>query len=121
MVCVFARQTSEPLTSLVKKIDAEIAKNGALKSFVVVLTDDGDKTAEELKKMAADAKVKSVPLTLVESPAGPPRYKIAEDADVTVMLWSGTKVKANHAFAKGQFTEKDVDKVVADLPKILDN
>jgi hypothetical protein len=121
VVCVFARTTSEPLTSLVKQIDSQIAKNAALKSFVVVLTDDGDKTADTLKKLAAEAKVKNVPLTLVESPAGPPAYKIAEDADVTVLMWKGSSVKVNHAFAKGQLTEKDVSTIVADLPKILND
>lgn len=119
MVCVFARTTSEPLTSLVKKIDAEIAKKPSLKSFVVVLTDDADKTADTLKAMAQECGLKHIPLTLMESPAGPPAYKIAENADVTVMLWKGTNVKVNHAFAQGQFTEKDAQAIMNDLPKIL--
>lgn len=120
MVCVFARETSEPLASLVKSIDAEIAKHRELKSFVVVLTDDGDKTASTLKTMAADCRLKHVPLTLVESPSGPSSYKIAEDADVTVMFWKGTEVKVNHAYKKGGLTEADVRAIVAELPKILD-
>jgi hypothetical protein len=119
VVCVFARETSEPLTSLVKSIDAEIANNNNLKSFLVVLTDDGDKTAGTLKKMAADCRLKHVPLTLVESPSGPPSYKIAEDADVTVMMWKGTEVKVNHAYKKGGLTEADVKSLVSELPKIL--
>lgn len=119
MVCVFARTTSEPLASLVKSIDGEIAKHKELKSFVVVLTDDGDKTASTLKKMAADCRLQHVPLTLVESPSGPPSYKIAEDADVTVMLWTRTEVKVNHTFKKGALTEADVRSIVAELPKIL--
>ena len=77
MVCVFARETSERLTSLVKKIDSQIDQKAGLKSFVVVLTDDADKTAKTLKTMAEKAKIKNVPLTLVESPSGPPAYKIA--------------------------------------------
>jgi hypothetical protein len=28
-------------------------------------------------------------------------------------------VKANHAFKKGELTEKGIDKILADLPKIL--
>jgi len=103
---------------LVKQIDASIAKNPKLKSFVVVLTDDADKTADKLKEMAKDCRLKSVPLTVVESPAGPPAYKIAEDADVTVLMWSGHKVKANHAF-KGELADKDVKAVVDDIPKLL--
>jgi len=107
------------LTSLVKQIDSRIAKNDKLKSFVVVLTDDADKTADTLKKMAADCRLKSVPLTLVESPAGPPDYKIAEDADVTVMMWNKHEVKVNHAYKKGKLTAADVKTIVSELPKIL--
>ena len=121
MVCIFARETTGPLTSLVKQIDAEIVKNPQLKSFVVVLTDDGDQTAEKLKAMAKECGIKKVPLTVVESPSGPPAYKIARDADVTVMLWHRTEVKANHVFTKGGMTEDDVKAIVADLPKILND
>ena len=120
MVCVFARQTSEPLASLVKSIDAEIAKHSNLKSFVVVLTDDADKTAESLKTMASDCRLKKVPLTLVESPSGPPSYKIAKDAEVTVMMWRGTEVKVNHTYSKGGMTEADVKTIISELPKILE-
>ena len=121
MVCVFARQTSEPLASLVKQIDAEIAKNSQLKSFVVFLTDDADETASKLKEMAEECGLKNVPLTVVENPAGPPHYKIAQDADVTVMMWRGTQVKANHAYPKGGLTESEVKSIMADLPKILND
>ena len=118
---MFARETTPALASLVKKVDAEIAKNDALKSFVVVLTDDADKTSTTLTSMAKDCRLKNVPLTLVESPAGPPAYKIAEDADVTVMMWKGTKVQVNHAYKKGGLTEAEVKTIVADIPKILND
>jgi hypothetical protein len=121
VVCVFARETTGPLTSLVKSIDAEIAKNSQLKSFVVVLTDDADSTASKLKELAKECGIKNIPLTVVESPAGPPHYKIAKEADVTVMLWRGTKVKVNHAFAKGGLTEADVKTIVTELPTILND
>ena len=114
-----ARQTTGPLTSLVKSLDAEIAKHKALKSFLVVLTDDSEKTAATLKAMAADANIKNVPLTLVAEPGGPPDYEIAKDADVTVMMWARHTVKVNHAYKKGELTEAEVAKIVADLPKIL--
>jgi hypothetical protein len=119
VVCIIARQTSGPLTSLVKSIDAEIAKNQALKSFVVLLTDDADKTATTLKEMAADCRLKSIPLTLVADTGGPPAYAIAKDADVTVMMWTGHSVKVNHAYKKGGLDEAEVKKIVAGLPKIL--
>ncbi|HEV3165831.1 MAG TPA: hypothetical protein VGZ22_17515 [Isosphaeraceae bacterium] len=118
MVCVFARKTSEPLTSLVKQIDEKIGENGQLKSFVVVLTSKGDKTADDLKKLAKDASIKHVPLTMLQDPAGPPDYELAKDADITVLMWKGHKVKVNRAY-KGELTDQEVRTIVADIPKVL--
>ena len=58
--------------------------------------------------MAADA-VKS----------GPEAYKIAKDAEVTVILYSKNECKGNYAFKKGEMTESDVEKIVADVTKIV--
>ena len=119
MVCVFARQTSEPLTSLVKQLDEKIGENGKLKSFVVLLTPRDDKTsADTLRELAKSAGIKNVPLTLLQDPVGPPDYEIAKDADITVLMWSGTRVKVNYAF-KGKLTDDQVKTVVADVSKIL--
>src|SRR3954471_15809270 len=93
VVCVFARKTSEPLASLVKKIDEKIGENNKLKAFVVILTERTDKTtAAELKKLAQNAGIKNVPLTLHQDPGGPADYEIARDADVTVLMWKGIQV-----------------------------
>ena len=119
MVCVFARKTSEPLASLVKKIDEKIGENGKLKSFVVMMTKEGEKTGEALKKLAADASVKHVPLTMIGEKDGPPDYEISSDADVTVLMWKQHKVKVNHAF-KGELSDKDIETVVSSIPKVLE-
>jgi hypothetical protein len=107
------------LTSLVKQIDERIAKDHKLKAFVVVLTDDHAKTSAKLKALATEAKIKDVPLTLIEGAKGPADYQIAKDADVTVMMWKGGKVKINRAFAKGRMTEDEVKTIVSDIPKLL--
>jgi len=120
VVCVFARKTSEPLTSLVKQIDQKIGENGKLKSFVVIVPKKGEYPADELRKLANEASIKHVPLTIGESPDGPPDYEIAKKADVTVLMWTGHKVKVNHAY-KGELTDKDVRTVVADIPKVLND
>ena len=118
MVCVFARKTSEPLASLVKQIDSKIGENNELKSFVVILTREGDKAAEDLRKLAADAGVKHVPLTVHRDPAEVPDYELSKDADVTVVMWSGHKVKAARGF-KGDLTEENIRAIMADVPKVL--
>jgi hypothetical protein len=118
VVCVFARKTSEPLASLVKQIDQKIGENGKLKSFVVITPEKGTRPAEDLKKLASDASIQHVPLTIGESPNGPPDYELSKDADVTVLMWHRHKVKVNHAY-KGELTDKDVSTVVDDIPKVL--
>ena len=119
MVCVIARETEGPLTSLVKQVDEKIAKDNALKAFVVVLTDDAKKTAGTLKDLAKTGGIKSVPLTLIDDVKGPADYQIAKDADVTVMMWKGGKVVVNHAYRKGKMTEADVKTILSEIPKIL--
>ena len=118
MVCVFARKTSEPLASLVKQIDKKIGENSALKSFVVIVPKKGDKPANDLKKLAKDASIKHVPLTIGESPDGPPDYELAKDADITVLMWNRHTVKVNHAY-KGVLTGDNIRDIVTDIRKVL--
>jgi hypothetical protein len=118
VVCVFARKTSEPLASLVKQIDSKIGENRKLKSFVVITPKKGDNPSDDLKTLAKTAGIRNVPLTIGESPDGPPDYEVARDADVTVLMWSGRTVKVNHAF-KGELTEENIRTIVADIPKVL--
>ena len=122
MVTVFAREITDNLASLVRKIDEQVGehKDEQLSSFIVLLTDDPDAAETKLKELAEKHKIDDVPLTVFDGEAGPPSYKISKDADVTVLLWRGTEVKVNHAFAKGELDEKAVDKIVADVPKILE-
>jgi hypothetical protein len=116
---VFARQTSGPLTSLVKKLDEATVKNQDRKlgSFLVFLSDDSG-TAEKLIALAAKEKIEQTLLALGE-PAGPDGYDVAAEADVTVVLYVGRLVKANYAFKKGKMTNDDVTRIVGDLSKIL--
>ncbi len=118
MVCVFARKTSEPLASLVKQIDAQIGENNKLKSFVVLTPKKGEHPAEALVKLAKDAGIQHVPLTIGESPDGPPDYELARDADVTVLMWKHHQVKFNRAF-KGELNDQDIHAIMEDVPKLL--
>src|SRR5262245_45811094 len=118
---IFAREVNDPLASLVKKLDAEVAKQGQKKmaAFVVLLTED-DAAETKLKEMAEKNGIKNVSLAL-DKPAGPYKKDAAvnPEADVTAVLYVAHSVKANHAFKKGEFSEAGVEQVVADLPKIL--
>jgi hypothetical protein len=116
---IFAREVSDGLTSLVKKIDEATAKNRDCRmgSFVVFCSDD-EGLEKKLKELADKQKLKHTILT-IDNPAGPRGYKVSRDADVTVVLYTRQTVKANYAFKKGELKDADVDKVVADVKKIL--
>ena len=101
---VFAREITAPLTSLVKKVDEATTKNSGCQmgSFVVMLSDDQEATAKQLKELAKKEDLKKVALT-VTNQNGPEAYRINKDADVTVLLYVGKVVKANFAYRKGEF------------------
>jgi hypothetical protein len=116
---IFARETSPALTDLCKQLDSACAKNSGCKmgSFVVFLS-DSEALPNQLKKMATDAGLRKVVLS-IDNPAGPRGYNVARDADVTVVLYTDRQVKANHAFKKGELNSAAVGRIVGDLKKIL--
>src|SRR5271165_6774065 len=94
---VFAREISEPLTSLVKKIDAatESNKDKRMRSAVVFLSDQ-ENADKKLKEWANKEGIKTT-IIAVDNVTGPPGYHIAKDADVTLVLYTKRRVVANFA------------------------
>ncbi|HUE71907.1 MAG TPA: hypothetical protein VMP01_13560 [Pirellulaceae bacterium] len=116
---IFARELTDPLLKLIARIDEAAAghRDQQMGSFVVFLSED-----EKLKgKLEAAAKKHSLKHTIlaIDAPAGPDGFKIAQEADVTVVLYERHKVQANHALTKGELTDKAIEAVLADVPKIL--
>jgi hypothetical protein len=120
VVAIFARNADDAaLQKLIAAVEESTAKNSkaALNSFVVFCSDN-DKLEGKLKTLAEKAKLKNVVLA-IESAEGPEKYGISKDADVTVLLYKERVVVANHTFGKGKLTEKDVEKVNADIAKLV--
>ncbi len=122
VVTVFARELTDEVKDLVKKIDAQVGKNKEKKmaAFVCVLTDDPDEVEPQLEAFAKEAKLANTPLTIIEGVAGPEEYKLSKDAEVTVMMWVESEVKVNHAFGKGKLDKKAVESLTKDTKKILE-
>lgn len=116
---IFAREVSAPLANLIERIDAATGKNTDCKmgSFVVFLSDD-QALEKDLKKLADQKALKHTVLS-IDNPAGPQNYNVSKDADITVVLYKERKVKANHAFKKGELKRADIEKVLGDVTKIL--
>lgn len=116
---LFARDLNEPLLDLLSKLDQASAKHRdqELGSFVVFLSTD-DTLREKLAAVVKQRQIKHLIFSIFDPP-GPEGFKVAPDANLTVVLYREHEIKANHAFRPGEFTAAASDKILADLPKIL--
>jgi hypothetical protein len=104
---------------LVKKIDeATVANKSARMGSYIVFCSDEEGLATKLKDLVKKEDIKKTVLT-IDNPAGPSRWNIAKNADVTVILYTNRTVKANYAFKKGDLKTADIDAIIADVAKIL--
>lgn len=117
---VFSRTPGDAMTQkLIKALDAATIKNAKAEmgSYVVYLTGD-EKQEAAIKEIAKKHDLKQIILS-IDDAQGPAKYEISKDADVTVLLYTDRVVKANHTFAKGKISDKDIEAVVADVTKIV--
>ena len=122
MVMVFARTPGEPVAKLAQGLDSAVAKNSdkQLKAFVNLLGSDREQMEAAAKELGTKNKLANVPVVVpVEFENGPDNYGINPKADVTVIVAKGGKVTANHAFAKGELNEKSIEKILAEVPKLV--
>jgi hypothetical protein len=120
---IFARKSDAALASLVKQLDTLVAEHAdeKLSAFVNLLGEDREALEADAKKFAAKHKIANIPVVVpVEFENGPDNFGISPKADLTVMLYKGLKVQANHVYGLGQFKPKDVSDVLADVPKLLE-
>jgi len=117
---VFAREATPQVATLLKKLDEATAKNdkASMGSFAVFCSDK-EGLDKALKEMATKQNLKKLILS-IDNPAGPSEYKIAKEAEVTVLLYNDFTVRANHAFkASSDLSDKAIATVVADVAKIV--
>ena len=80
----------------------------------------GEKTVglDDLGRWATQAGLKSIPVGVFDDPVGPPSYKLAGDADVTIVVFENRKVLANFAFRKGELDAAGIKKVADELARL---
>jgi len=116
---VFAREATPEIAKLLKQLDVVTVKNEkANMGSYAVFCSDKEGLDKQLEKLASDQKLSQLILS-IDNPAGPEKYKIARDADVTVVLYTNFEVRANHSFRKGQLNDTAIAKIVADVAKIV--
>ena len=121
-VIVFARHTSAEVGELVAALDKAVGepKNAPLRGWVTFLGDDQAKLDPQVVQWGQKHAIKAMPLGVFEDLDGPPSYKLAKDAEVTVLLFVKQKVVANFAFRAGEISAKARTGVVQAVPKLLE-
>jgi hypothetical protein len=118
-IIVFARSVSDPLGRLLAACDDAVARRpkDAMRAWMTVL---GEKTIglDELGKWAKQKGLKSVPVGVFDDAAGPPSYKLARDADVTVLLFVNRKVVVNAAFRPGELDDGAVKRLADEMARL---
>jgi hypothetical protein len=113
---IFAREITEPLVSLLKKIDIANASNKKMGSFAVFLTDD-DNAMARLTKLAEEGGINTCVLS-IDNPSGPSAYRLSKEAEVTVILYEKHKVQANFALRKGELDGVAIERVMNELNRL---
>jgi hypothetical protein len=121
-VIVFARTLSEPLGKLAHELDKALThcKAAKLRPWVTFLSDDQTSLDPLVVKWGQRHATGNVPLAVFEDLGGPPSYRLARDADVTILLSVRQRVVANFAFRPGELTEARIAEVLRALPQITD-
>src|SRR5262249_19193203 len=122
---IFVRETSDPLTSLVKKIDKQVdamtAKPPRAMGVYVLFDSKADGLDKQLRGIAEKEGLKRVSLCI----GAPPKdYAVAPEAEVTVVIYNPARrpdqhVKANFALRKGELDEKKTDAIVKAVSDVL--
>jgi hypothetical protein len=117
-VMIFAKEMSEPLTGLMKKLDdMNVAFKKADLGTCAVFCDKGTRLRADLKTLADKKGFKEITLATMDQP--PKAYAINNDADVTVIVYIGAAVKANHTFRKGELDAKAIEAITSDVEKMM--
>lgn len=119
-VIILARSTSEPLGELTKQLDRHLSKAQAskLRGWVTFVGMKQPAKEPEVVQWSKKQGLRSLPVGIFESPAGPPSYKLHADADVTVLLVKESKVVHNYAFPSKGLTAADVKKMMEQIKKL---
>ena len=99
--------------------DMAFHKKAGLRGWVTFLSNDQLGLDPKVVQWGQKHAIRSLPLGVFEDVGGPPSYRLARDADVTVLLFVKQKVVANFAFRAGELGDEKTAEVMKALPRIV--
>jgi hypothetical protein len=122
-VIVFARTLSEPLGKLAHQLSGALNqyKKTELRAWITFLSDDQTSLDPKVVRWGQKHATGTLPLAVFEDLDGPPAYRLAKDADVTILLSTHQRVVANFAFRAGELNEERANEVIRALAQIVES
>jgi hypothetical protein len=132
-VLIFARKQDPPTARLLRDLRDAIREHSDKKLFgwLVFLaspdpsTDNGARASGESAveqsalEFARRNNATTLPLTVLDDPQGPPGYRIAPDAAVTILFFRSGKIVANRAYRDREWTLDAAGGALRDLRVLL--
>lgn len=125
-VLVFARRTDEATARLLRELRNAVRDGRKDRLFAWMVFLGGEDTPSETVlerqayEFAKDNGATGIPISALGDPAGPPGYRIALDAEVTVIGFRSGKVRFNRAYRAGEWSARAASGALQDLPKLMD-
>jgi hypothetical protein len=121
-VIVFARTPNDALGKLAAGLDKAVAehKTAELRSWITFLSDESKDLEDKIVKWGRTHGLRGIDLGIFEDADGPPSYKLARDADVTVILYVKRKVVADFAFRVDELTDERIAEVLKTVPGLIE-
>jgi hypothetical protein len=120
-IIVFARTLSDPLGKLAEQLEKAVTdhQKAELRSWITFLSDDQLNLDPKLVQWSRKHALRSVPLGVFEDVGGPPSYRLAREADLTVLLFVKQKVVANFAFRTGELNDAKIAEILKAVPRLV--
>jgi hypothetical protein len=121
-VIVFARTPNDAVGKLAAGIDKAVTEHKAaeLRAWVTFVNDESKEMEDKVVKWGRTHGLRGVDIGVFEDADGPPSYKLARDADVTVIVYVKRKVVANYAFRTGELTDERITVVLKAVPGLIE-
>lgn len=121
MIVVFARNLTDPLGKLTAGLDKALGDHKAadLRGWVTFLHPDQPALDGKVIDWGKKHAIRSMPLGIFEDADGPPSYRLARDAEVTVLFAVKQKVVANFAFRAGELNDERLAEVLKAIPQVV--
>ncbi|TWU57793.1 hypothetical protein [Rubripirellula reticaptiva] len=119
MVMVFARKAGPKSIELATKLDSAIGQHASskLRGLFTFIGEDAANLKKVATTFAEQSGVVHVPVVIAEDTQnGPIDYRIAEDADITIVIAQDSQVFTSHVFDADAI---DVTQVIGDVEKML--